>query len=279
MKIFKLSIITMFCFCFIFMNSIVCLACDMTLNSKEENYLLYYNLIKNSCQGSEYKNRNCTKYLVRYNGLESKIGEIKKLINEEKRVSRTENLEKVGIVTTGIAPIGIGLYYAPITTVLTTLLLSLGSSAVCIAHNEIIKPTGKALGYIPNSIIKVVEYFTGGNSEPTPDVGIIGDAIITLCGDSSKVDPKEGLLERIRKLIFGKKISDTRKTKEKEAYEELLDEFYKQVKERKFEGNNILMMCMDSTDINNIKSKLKFKHTHVNISYKKKIENYFKKWL
>ena len=186
--------------CFLFVNSTNCLACDMVLNAKEENYLFCYNSIKNACQGSDYKNASCSKYLVRYDGLASKIDEIKKIADEK-------DSKKEGLL------------------------------------QDIIDAMKKIL-------------------------------------DEKDCKNNEGLLEDIRKLIFGEKISEIRKYEEKEAYKKILNEFYKQVKERKFEGNNILMYCIDSTDVNNIKSNLKFEHTFSNLGrYPNDIEDYFKEWL
>ena len=280
MKGFKSSILTIFCFCFIFTNSIICLACDVTHDDNEEYNLYYEDSFEIPCQGSEYEKANCTKFLIRYDGLAPKIEKINKIVRETDSIYRTEALEKAGIVTTGLAALGTGIYFAPITTVVTTLGLSLGLPVVCVAYNRIVKPTNKVLGLILNPVINVVEYFTGGDSNPNPDIGVIGNAIITMCGDNSQGHENKGLLEGIRKLLFGK--IDIKKNSEQITYRELLDDFYKQVKERKFSknDNNILVFCVDSTDINNIKHSLKFDRTHLNIGdYPNKTEDYFKNWL
>ena len=267
------------------MNSISCLACDLTHSESEDSNLYYDDYFEASCQSSERENTNCTKYLIRYDGLTPKIEKISEVVGEIDSIYRTESLEKAGIVTASLAALGTGIYFAPITTVLTTLELSLGLPVVCVAYNEMVKPTGKVLGFIFKLVIKIVEYFTGGSTNSNPNIGTIGNAIITMCGDNSEANSNDGLLEGIRKLIFGK--ADIKKSNEQIAYKKLLDEFYKQVKEKKFEeknskgkSNNFLIFCIDSTDVNNIKHKLKFDRTHLNIGdYPNKTEAYFKDWL
>lgn len=285
MKNFKISITVIILFCFIFINSTNCLACDITHDDNEEYNLYYENLFESPCQDSKYGNANCTKYLIRYDGLTPKIEKISEVVGEIDSIYKTEALEKAGIVTTSMAVLGTGIYFAPITTVLTALGVSLGLPVVCVAYNGIVKPTDKVLGFIFKPIIKMVEYFTGGSTDPDPNIGAIGNAIITMCGDSSRPNSNEGLLEGIRKLIFGK--TDIKKSSEQIVYKELLDEFYRQVKKRKFDeknfegkSNNFLIFCIDSTDVNNIKHKLKFDRTHLNIGdYPNKTEDYFKDWL
>ena len=283
MKEFKISISIITLFCFIFINFANCLACDVTHNFNEEYNLYYDDSFEGPCQGSKYENASCVKYLIRYDGLASKIEEIKKFISEEDPMPRTRTLEKVGIVTTIAAPIGIGLCFAPITTILITLGLGVSASAFCLAHNNVIKPVDEVVGTVPRMIEKVKNFFTGKKSVPNPDIGVIGNVITVMCGDNSQEGSKDdGLLERIRKLVFGEKASNIKKTNEQIAYKELLDEFYKQVKKRKFEknDNNILVFCMDSTDANSIKHKLKFDRTDLYTGdYPNKTEDYFKDWL
>ena len=234
MKNFKLLITIITLFCFISMNFINCLACDISLDAVEEDHLLYENFLETSCKGSQYKNsKNCKKLLIRYDGLESKIDEIKELIEEWKKegkeVSNRETYEKIGIITTSVAAFGVGLHFYPIFTVLT----GLGVPAV--------------------------------------------NFIISMCKDDDV-----GLLERVRKLIFGKKKFDSRNDNEVKAYQKLLNNFYKQVKKGKFkeDDNNVLVMCVDSTDANNVKSDLKFKHTHLVLpSDTDDNDDYFKDWL
>ena len=239
MKNFKLSIITMLCFCFMFMNCVHCLACDTDLYYDEEQHLYYEDFLETSCKGSRYKSADtiCDKLLVRYDGLESKIKEMEKVIKKDiiGEDSTIEKLEKAGILTTVIALLGIGMFSAPVATCLTTIFF--GGLGAWFAYNK--------------------------------------DKI---CDCTPKENTNnEGFLETVRKFLFGIKRSDLRISKVKESYQELLDEFHKQVKDKKFEGNNVLAMCMDSTDINDIKTKVKFQKTNLNIGdYPNKTEDYFK---
>ena len=281
MKKFKIIFIITICFSFMFTNILNTFSLDLNHYVIEEQQLIHEPIVKSLCRGEQNKNANCTKYLIRYDGLASKIEEIKKFIGEEDPIPKTRALEKAGILTTIAAPLGAGLYFAPITTILTTLGLVLGTSVFCSVHNNVIKPSDEILGLIPTSINWIKKLFTGQDYNLT-NGGITGDIIITMCGDNSQERSKDGLLERVRKLIFGEKASNIKKTNEQIAYKELLDEFYKQVKKRKFEenDNNILIFCIDSTNVNSIKHKLKFDRTFLNIGdYPNETEDYFKDWL
>ena len=276
MKILKSIVLITLAACFFFMGFVECLALDVSLTSKEENYLLYYPIILDSCQEKDDENRNCTKYLIRYDGLADQIAKIQELSLKKDYTK----LKTSGIVLVGTAALGAGVYLLPFSVMLkilgVTLLGTLGGATVCTAYNEVIEPTGRTFGYLTNSLSNLINYFIGKNSTKNSNNGFVGAVLNTMCGN--RANGNSTTLTNFKNFLFGKSLH--REIKETEAFKKLLEEFYTQVKERKFENNNILIISMDFTDIDNIKTKLKFDKTNLHLGrYPQKDEEYFKDWL
>ena len=130
MKILKSIVLITLAACFFFMGFVECLALDVSLTSKEENYLLYYPIILDSCQEKDDENRNCTKYLIRYDGLADQIAKIQELSLKKDYTK----LKTSGIVLVGTAALGAGVYLLPFSVMLkilgVTLLGTLGGATV-----------------------------------------------------------------------------------------------------------------------------------------------------
>lgn len=118
MKKLKRIIAILVCLCVMLTNSLGCSALDISLNAKEENHLLYYKLIRNACQGQADEKRNCTKYIARYDGIDSKIAEIKELAGRKYPTAVRDKLEKGGAAIAGTVALGAGIYLVPLSVIL-----------------------------------------------------------------------------------------------------------------------------------------------------------------
>jgi len=265
-----------------------CLALDTSVKDHEEIALfrsdkpiVYIDEKTSDCE-------KCEKYLIKYDGINSLISQLEKLTVEK---FDTDNLkimsEKIGISITGLSALGLGIYFIPVTTVLTTLGLSVGFPTVCTAYKEIMDPTIKVAGFVPRVIIdltkkallKFFNYKIGDDNKNIVDKdrGLFGNAFDIMCGDSTKSNTNLGLLEGTRKLIFGDSSSEIQNyNKEAKIYKNILDNLQTQIKERKFENNNFLLLSTDFTDPDDMQYCLKFKRTFRRIDYPNKTEDYFK---
>jgi len=287
MKQFK-AIINVVCFLLFVSNCSNCLALDTSVKDHEEIALfrsdkpiVYIDEKTSDCE-------KCEKYLIKYDGINSLISQLEKLTVEK---FDTDNLkimsEKIGISITGLSALGLGIYFIPVTTVLTTLGLSVGFPTVCTAYKEIMDPTIKVAGFVPRVIIdltkkallKFFNYKIGDDNKNIVDKdrGLFGNAFDIMCGDSTKSNTNLGLLEGTRKLIFGDSSSEIQNyNKEAKIYKNILDNLQTQIKERKFENNNFLLLSTDFTDPDDMQYCLKFKRTFRRIDYPNKTEDYFK---
>lgn len=266
----KLKIITaiLVCICVMLTNSVGCSALDVSLNAKEENHLLYYKLIRNACQGKEYEKRNCTKYIARYDGLDSKIAEIKDLAERKDYITLRDKLEKGRAAVAGAIALGAGIYLVPISVILKIFIVVLGCASIC-----------KGYSYVTIGGSNLFKRITGKNVTENNDKGLFDNALEVMFGDKVNTNTT---WTSLKNFFFGgeKALENIREIKETEAFKKVLNEFYTQVKERKFSGNNVLIISIDFTDTNNIKSELKFYKTYLNLGkYSKEDEEYFKKWL
>ena len=267
MKRLKIILKTVICLCVVLTSSVNCSALDVSLNSKEENYLLYYKIIRDSCQRKEDENSNCTKYIIRYDGINSKIEELKKLSEINYYISPKEMLEKGGTVLVGITALGTAIYLIPISFIFKVFSIILGCAFIC-----------KAYSYATNAVLNLFKRLTSQNITESNDKGLLNNAIEVMFGN--KVSNNITWTSFKNSLFGNKSFENIRKIKEAEAFKNVLNEFYKLVKERKFQKNNVLIISIDFTDIENIKSKLKFGKTFLNLGeYPKKDEEYFEKWL
>lgn len=134
-------------------------------------------------------------------------------------------------------------------------------------------------GYVTTGGSNLFKRITGKNVTENNGKGLFDNALEVMFGDKANTNTT---WTSFKSFFFGrdKHLENVREIKETEAFKKVLNEFYSQVKERKFQGNNVLIISMDFTDINNIESKLKFAKTYLNLGeYPKKDEDYFKKWL
>lgn len=256
-----------------------CFAMDISMDEFEEKALIRSQqpIVYNTCSNDKDLG-SCTKYLIRYDGINSTIEWLEILAQPKRDLDEIKSLaKKAAIGLTGVVALGAGMYYTPVTTFLTTLGLSLGLPTVCVAYNEVVEPTGKTLGYATGAVSKIVKYFTKEMAPDNPDKGLIGNAIVTMCGDKTKENHNDGLLDGLSKLIFGEASKESIIEKKKsEIYRKLLSELKSQIKGRKFEDNNCLIIFTDFTDLNNMQAGLKFDKTFLNLRYDKAKEEYFK---
>lgn len=286
MKKFKV-IINAVCFLTLISSISNCFALDKSINYHEEKALI------RSTEPIVYENmgNNCEKYLIKYDGIDFFINQLEKLSVEK---FDTDNLkiisEKIGIGITGLSALGLGIYFIPTTTVLTTLGLSVGFPIVCTAYKEIMDPTIKVVSFIPRVIIdltkktllKFFNYKIGDDNKNIidKDKGLFGNAFDIMCGDSTKNNTNVGLLEGTRKLIFGDPSSEIQNyNKEAKVYKNILDNLRTQIKERKFENNNFLLVSTDFSNPNDMKAYLKFCCSVLDLNYPNKTEDYFKNCL
>lgn len=286
MKKFKF-IINAVCFLTLISNISNCFALDKSINYHEEKALI------RSTEPIIYENKgnNCEKYLIKYDGIDFFINQL-----EKKSVEKfdTDNLkeisEKIGIGVTTLSSLGLGLYFIPTTTVLTTLGLSVGFPVVCTAYKEIIDPTIKIGGFIPRAIIdltkkallKFFNFKIGDDNKNIidKDKGLSGNAFAIICGDDAKNNTNIGLLEGTRKLLFGDPSLEIQNYNNgAKAYKNLLHNLRAQIKERKFENNNFLLVSTDFSNPNDMKAYLKFCRSVLDLNYPNKTEDYFKDWL
>lgn len=268
MRKLKIITATIVCMCVILTNSAGCSALDVSLNAKEENHLLYYKLIRDSCQGKEHENRNCTKYIARYDGLDSKIAEIKELAERKYYTAIKDKLEKGGAAIAGTVALGAGIYLVPLSIIFKVFIAILGCASICTCYS------GANAG-VSNLFKRII----GKNVTENNDKGLFDNALEVMFGNKMNTNT---IWTSFKSFFFGKDkpLENVREIKETEAFKKVLNEFYSQVKERKFQGKNVLIISMDFTDIDNIESKLKFAKTYLNLGeYPKKDEDYFKKWL
>ena len=152
--------------------------------------------------------------MIKYDGINSLISQLEKLSAEKFDTDSLKVIsEKIGIGVTGLSALGLGIYFIPVTTVLSTLGLSGGFQTVCTAYKEIIDPSIKVVGFIPRVIIdltkkallKFFNYKIGDDNKNIidKDKGLSGNAFAIICGDDTKSNTNIGLLEGIRKLLFG----------------------------------------------------------------------------
>ena len=223
----------------------------------------------------------CIKNLIRYDGLKEFNNFLKDLEKnaEDEKEERfwMPLLEKVLISAGGTGVLGVFAYLAPTATVLSTFgTIVLGSTAY-ILHDNVIEPIGETAGFFTKSFVRLKDWVLRVKKPKEPDKGLFGNAKDTLFGDKTKENVNEGLLESIRKLIFGDRIVTVLTKDQKQAFiKGIRNELYQQIKDNKWINNNILFLCID-IDPKVMEYGLKFDNVSFPLSYKASLKSYFKK--
>lgn len=201
-----ISILSMFFISFTFFQPIVFAELDMQHNIKEDFYLRFNNWYVGHCRKGK---KTCIKNLIRYESaveLEEFLIDLEKSAEDEKEEAFWRNLtEKVFVGMGGLASVAAGIYCAPVTTVLITGGFIVIGSVVYHIHDNVIEPVGKTAGFLMNAFIRIKDWVSRKEKPREPDKGLFGNAESTLFGDKSKENVNDGLLEAVRKLIFGDK--------------------------------------------------------------------------
>lgn len=260
-------------------------------NYQEEFELLDKKLVYRPCKGD--KNDDCEKYLIRFEGVEPFADELKKFIKKNKYSNLKYNLEKTAIGTVGVSGIGAGLYFAPIGTSIATVAMGTALPLICAVRNEIIEPSGEAVAimvtpglltgikiavtaFLAKQIKKMINWISGDKPIANVDRGLVGNTLNILCGDKTKKDNNEGLLEGFRRLIFGD-IPDQvlAQVARKKVYSQILNDLKSQIKNRNFKNKDAVRVFINITDYNDPKSVVRFIKTAIGLDYSKLPEKYF----
>lgn len=282
MKVKKLLsvLVSLFC-CINCMNMVSYAKIDLTHTFVDERGLQENTWINLKCIS---KNEGCKKYLIRYEDAK-KLEEIfKSLIKDNKSNKDTiKNLQKAGILVTGLAGGTVSIYFAPLTTLKILTIGGLSAPTMCSVYNGVIDPTVEVIGVVPQTLVKVINWvkskITGEQPVNYKPKGIIGNTMDTLCGDKSKENFNEGLLEGLRRIIFGDIESPniTSITDEKRrTLTGALNDFYNQIKNKKYKDNDIIVLSTNFAP-GHTDAKIKFDKTWVKLKYEKPVDEYFKK--
>lgn len=258
---------------------------------QEELELLDKKLIYRPCRGS--KNDDCEKYLIRFEGIEPFTDELKKFINKSDYSNLKYTLEKAAIGTLGASGIGAGLYFIPVKTSIATVATGVALPLVCAIRNEIIEPSGEAIGvivapgllsgikacivpFLAKQIIKIKNLFFGDTQVVNADKGLVGNTLNILCGDKTKKNYNDGMLEGFRRLIFGDIPEEVlSQVTRKKVYNQILNDLRSQIKNRNFKNKDAVHIFINITDCNNPKNVVRFIKTAMDLDYSKLPEDYF----
>lgn len=275
----KKSLLMLIVFCLIFslFSSIAFAELDMRHNCKEDFKLRFNNWYVGPCRNGK---ATCIKNLIRYDGLEE-FNIFLKNLEENAEDEKEERfwmplLEKVLISAGGTGVLGVFAYLAPTATVLSTFgTIVLGSTAY-ILYDNVIEPIGETAGFFTKSFVRLKDWVLRVKKPKEPDKGLFGNAKDTLFGDKTKENVNEGLLESIRKLIFGDRIVTVLTKDQKQAFVKgIRNELYQQIKDNKWTNNDILFLCID-IDPKVMEYGLKFDNVSFPLSYKASLKSYFK---
>lgn len=250
---------------------------DMKHNYKEDLQLLDSKWYVGPCRNSK---ASCIKNLVRYDGLkefDTFLRDLEKTAEAEKEETFwMPLLEKIliGVGVTGAW--GACVYLAPISTILTTSGTIILGSTMYNVHDNVIEPVGETAGFFTKGFVRLKDWILRIEKPKEPDKGLFGNAKDTLFGDKSKENVNEGLLESIRKLIFGDRIVTVLTKEQKKAFVNgIRKKLYQQVKDKKWLNNDILLLSLD-IDPKVMKAELKFDNVSFPLNYDKPVKNYFK---
>ena len=292
MKNKKTIIATILAFSLLISSSVKCLATENIMpNYQEEIELLDKKLVYRPCKGG--KNDDCERYLMRFEGVEPFADELKKFIKKNKYSNLKYNLEKAAIGAVGVSGIGAGLYFAPIGTSIATVAMGTALPLVCAVRNEIIEPSGAAVAimvtpglltgikiavtaFLVKQIKKMINWISGDKPIGNADRGLVGNALNILCGDKTKKNYNEGILEGFRRLIFGDIPEEALlKTTREKVYNQILNDLKSQIKNKNFKNKDAVRVFINITDINEPKSIVRFIKTAIDLDYSKLPEDYF----
>ena len=272
--------------------SVKCLANESIMpNHQEELELLDKKLVYWPCKGSI--NDNCENYLLRFEGVEPFANELKKFIKKNKYGNLKYTLEKAAIGTFGTSGIGAGLYFFPIKTSIATVATGVALPLVCAVRNEIIEPSGEAIGvivapgltsaikacvvpFLAKQIKKIINWISGNKPIDNADKGLVGNTLNILCGDKTKNNYNEGILEGFRRLIFGDIPEEVlSKAAMEKVYNQILNDLKSQIKNRNFKNKDAVLVFINTTDYNEPKSAVRFIKTAINLAYSRLPDDYF----
>lgn len=283
MNVKKLRSVLVSLFCCINCMSILSYAeIDLTHTFVDERGLQENTWINLECIG---KNEGCKKYLIRYEEAKKLEGIFKSLIKDSKSNKDTiKNLQKAGILVMGLAGGSASIYFAPLTTLGILTVGGVAAPTMCSVYNGVIDPTVEVIGFVPQMIFKAINWLKSKITGRQAAIfykpkGIIGNTMDTLCGDKSKENFNEGVLEGLRRIIFGDiefpnitSITDEKRRTLTDA----LNDFYNQIKNKKYKNNDIIILSTNFVP-GHTNAKIKFDKTWVKLKYEKPVDEYFKK--
>lgn len=216
--------------------------------------------------------------MVRYEVVNSVIEQLKNLVEENSDSSdKKAILQKLGIGITGAVGTGVGLYFSPIRASLTLLSMGTAFGSLCVAHRGFFGPIKEIVELFTRPLLRLKRWLFKEQTINNSEKGIIGNTLDILCGDEHKENYNYGLLEGIRLLIFGEPSKEpVEKCKKKEIYSRVLKDLFRKINNRYYEGNNMIIISMDFTDLTNVSSIVSFDKTQINLNYEKPLEEYFK---
>lgn len=277
-----LSAVLVSLFCWINCISIVSYAAtDLTHTFVDERGLQENTWLNLKCIS---KNEGCKKYLIRYEDAKKLEKILKSLIKDNKSKKDTiKNLQKAGILVTGLAGGTASIYFAPLTTLKILTIGGLSAPTMCSVYNGVIDPAVEVIGFIPQMIVKALNWLKSKITADHPvnykPKGSIGNTMDTLCGDKSKENFNDGVLEGLRRIIFGdiESLNITSITDEKRrTLTGALNDFYNQIKNKKYTNNDIIVLSTNFAP-GHTDAKIKFDKTWVKLKYEKPVDEYFKK--
>lgn len=251
---------------------------DMEHNCIEDAELRVNSWYVGPCKNNK---ATCVKNLIRYDGIEE-LDIFLRNLDKNAEAEKEETfwmplLEKVLISAGGAGVLGVFTYLAPAATVLSTFGSIVLGSVAYIFHDNVIEPVSETTGFFTKSFVKLKDWVLRIEKPKEPDKGLFGNAKDTLFGDKTKENVNEGLLEAIRKFFFGDKMVTVLTKEQKKAFVNgIRKELYRQVKDKKWVDNKMLLLSID-IDPKVMQFGLKFDNVSFPLNYKKPLKNYLKK--
>ncbi len=251
---------------------------DMGHNCKEDFKLRFNDWYVGPCKNNK---ATCIKNLMRYDGIEkfdAFLRNLEKTAEAEKEETFWMPLLEKFLIGAGVTGAwGACVYLAPISTILTTSGTIILGSTMYNVHDNVIEPVSETAGFFTKGFVRLKDWILRVEKPKEPDKGLFGNAKDTLFGDKSKENVNEGLLESIRKLIFGDRIVTILTKEQKKAFVNgIRKELYTQVKDKKWLNNKMLLLSID-IDPKVMQFGLKFDNVSFSLNYKDPVKNYFKK--
>lgn len=251
---------------------------DVSHKRSEEMLLLDNSWYETACDNNK---PTCKKYLIRYDD----AGKVKEyftnLANEAEDFvvldkNTYQKLTIAGGALSGVGLTGVMLYFVPLAAIPVSLVAGM-SAFICAARNGVIDPAERVIsnvfGFPINIAGWVKSWFVETKGIENPDKGIIGETWDFLCGDKSKESKNSSYIESVRYRLFGDNIIP--KSIVEKPFKQVVEDFSKMVKEKKWEHKDIIVVSVDA-DPMNPSSKVVFDMSGFRIPYDKDKSEYFK---